>query len=161
MARTQIGTSLIQDGSVRRSDINVTTSGEALITKVLVNSPLTISSTGVNAGTGDVTLGLNTSNFVTSFNTRVGAVTLTGTDITNALGFTPIGGESDPTVPTHVKNITTQNITEWNTAFSWGDHSTAGYLIGSVGWTGTITILSNPPGQQNIQVQNGQIINVS
>jgi hypothetical protein len=161
MPRTQIGTTLIENGSVRRSDMNITTSGEAVITKVLVNSPLTISSTGVNPGTGDVTLSLNTSNLVTSFNTRVGAVVLTGTDVTNALGFLPISGESDPTVPTHVKSITTQKITEWNDAFSWGNHASAGYLIGSVGWTGRITILTNPPGQQNIQVQNGQITNVS
>jgi hypothetical protein len=112
MARTQIGTTLIEDGSVRRSDIDVITSGQALITKVLVNSPLTISSTGVDPGTGDVTLGLNTSNLVTSFNTRVGAVVLTGTDVTTALGFTPISVESDTlqTVTTR-GNITTNQMT--------------------------------------------------
>jgi hypothetical protein len=112
MARTQIGTTLIEDGSVRRSDIDVATSGQALITKVLVNSPLTISSTGVNSGTGDVTLGLSTSNLVTSFNTRVGAVVLTGADVTTALGFTPISGESDTlqTVTTR-GSVTTNQMT--------------------------------------------------
>ena len=38
-------------------------------------------------------------------------------------GFT----ESDPTVPAHVKAITTTNISNWNTAYSWGDHAVAGY----------------------------------
>ena len=33
-------------------------------------------------------------------------------------GFT----ESDPTVPSHVKSITTTNVSNWNTAYGWGDH---------------------------------------
>jgi hypothetical protein len=36
--------------------------------------------------------------------------------------------ETDPTVPSHVKAITTTNITNWNTAYSWGNHALAGYL---------------------------------
>ena len=31
--------------------------------------------------------------------------------------------ETDPTVPAHVKSITTTNISNWNTAFSWGNHA--------------------------------------
>ena len=114
MPRTQIGTTLIEDGSVRRVDINTTLAGSALITKVLVNSPLTLSSTGVDSGTGDVTLGLNTANLVTSFNTRVGAVTLSGSDVTTALGFTPISGytETDTlALVTGRGNTTTNAIT--------------------------------------------------
>jgi hypothetical protein len=38
-------------------------------------------------------------------------------------GFT----ETDPTVPAHVKSITTTNISNWNTAYSWGNHAIAGY----------------------------------
>ena len=42
----------------------------------------------------------------------------------------PLGNvtETDPTVPSHVKSITTTNISNWNTAFGWGNHATAGYL---------------------------------
>lgn len=94
MARTQISGRLIEDSSVGRPDVNVTTSGQALITKLIVGSGLDSSQTGVDPGTGDVTISLNTSNLVTSFNSRVGAITLTGTDVTNALGFTPISGET-------------------------------------------------------------------
>ena len=39
-------------------------------------------------------------------------------------GFT----ETDPTVPQHVKNITTTQISNWDTAYSWGNHATQGYL---------------------------------
>jgi len=40
--------------------------------------------------------------------------------------------ESDPTVPAHVKSITTTEKSNWNTAYSWGDHASAGYLTNSV-----------------------------
>lgn len=44
----------------------------------------------------------------------------------------PLGGgsgtETDPTVPLHVKDISITNVSNWNTAYSWGNHSIAGYL---------------------------------
>lgn len=43
----------------------------------------------------------------------------------------PLGGtfvETDPTVPGHVKAITTTQVNNWNTAYSWGNHASAGYL---------------------------------
>src|SRR5210317_1402710 len=43
--------------------------------------------------------------------------------------------ETDPTVPAHVKSITTTEKTNWNTAYSWGDHSTAGYQSASTALT--------------------------
>ena len=36
--------------------------------------------------------------------------------------------ETDPTVPSHVKAITTTNISNWNSAYGWGNHATQGYL---------------------------------
>ena len=36
--------------------------------------------------------------------------------------------ETDPTVPSHIKSITTTNISDWNTSYGWGDHSKQGYL---------------------------------
>jgi hypothetical protein len=43
-------------------------------------------------------------------------------------GFT----ETDPTVPSHVKAITTTNISNWNAAHSWGNHASAGYRVNSI-----------------------------
>lgn len=44
----------------------------------------------------------------------------------------PLGGgsgtETDPTVPLHVKDISITNVSNWNSAYSWGNHSIAGYL---------------------------------
>ena len=39
--------------------------------------------------------------------------------------------ETDPTVPYHVKAITTTNISDWDAAFGWGNHASAGYEIAS------------------------------
>lgn len=41
-----------------------------------------------------------------------------------------ISTETDPTVSASIKAITPTNISNWNTAFGWGDHSTQGYLKG-------------------------------
>ena len=39
--------------------------------------------------------------------------------------------ETDPTVPAHVKSITTTEKSNWNTAYSWGNHASAGYASAS------------------------------
>ena len=46
----------IEDGTVSRVDMNTTDTGQAVITKVIAGTNVTISSTGVDAGTGDVTI---------------------------------------------------------------------------------------------------------
>lgn len=60
MARTSVRSVQIKDQNVWRDDVNTTTSGKAVITKLLPNdNPLSIVSTGVDPGTGDVTITLN------------------------------------------------------------------------------------------------------
>jgi hypothetical protein len=39
--------------------------------------------------------------------------------------------ETDPTVPSYVKAITTTKISDWDAAFGWGNHASAGYEISS------------------------------
>lgn len=80
---------------------------------------------------------------VVSVDGRTGAVTLN--DLYQAKGnyaasnhnhngvYQPVGSylteftETDPTVPSHVKGITTTNISNWNKAHGWGNHASAGY----------------------------------
>lgn len=95
MARTQLPTTLIADETIVRADLNVGTSGSAVIRKLIQGTGISISSTGADAGTGDVTVSINSSSVVTSFNTRTGAVTLSSGDVTTALGFTPISGYTE------------------------------------------------------------------
>lgn len=68
MARTQVRTLQIEDGGVQRSDLNTTTSGSAVVTKVVAGSGITITQTGIDAGTGDATIAL-TSGVISSAGT--------------------------------------------------------------------------------------------
>lgn len=56
MPRTQVKGSQVSDGTVQRVDMDVSTPGEAVITKVIAGSGISLSSTGVDTGTGDVTI---------------------------------------------------------------------------------------------------------
>lgn len=56
MARTEVRSSQIKDQGVTRDDLNTTTAGKAVVTKVIAGSGVSISSTGVDTGTGDVTV---------------------------------------------------------------------------------------------------------
>ena len=57
MARTQINPSeQIPAGGITRSLLNTTTLGAALLTKIIAGTGITITQTGVDAGTGDVTI---------------------------------------------------------------------------------------------------------
>lgn len=57
MARTNVKGTQVLDGSVGRADLNTTVSGNAVITKLIANNGVTISSyTGTDSGTGDVTV---------------------------------------------------------------------------------------------------------
>ncbi len=80
MAQTQIKSSQLLDEGVRRSDINVSVSGHALITKVLVGAGLTESHTGADAGTGDVTLsvGNHSAALITSGNFDIARLPASG-----------------------------------------------------------------------------------
>jgi hypothetical protein len=46
---------------------------------------------------------------------------------TNDAGFLTSFTEADPTVGAHIKAISAGNISNWNTAFGWGNHASVGY----------------------------------
>jgi len=56
MGQTQLPGTRITDATIRRSDLDTVTAGEAVIRKVLAGTNVTITSTGTDDGTGDVTI---------------------------------------------------------------------------------------------------------
>jgi hypothetical protein len=56
VARTQITGDQVKDATIQRKDLDVTTTGQAVATKVVAGDNISISSTGVDSGTGDVTV---------------------------------------------------------------------------------------------------------
>lgn len=58
MARTTPGGKQIKDHSIQRTDLDVTTPGESIITKVTPGVGITITSTGIDTGTGEVSLAI-------------------------------------------------------------------------------------------------------
>jgi len=63
----------------------------------------------------------------------------------------------------HLGNVGIGTVSPTHRLHIEGDTNTSGiFRVGGVaGWTGTIVIATNPPGQQNIQVKGGIITNVS
>ena len=56
MGRTEIRSQQIKDADVKREDLDVTTVGKAVIAKLIAGTGVNLTSTGADAGTGDVTI---------------------------------------------------------------------------------------------------------
>lgn len=56
MARTEVRSNQIADGNVTRADLNTADSGKAVVRKIVQGTGITLSSTGADSGTGDVTI---------------------------------------------------------------------------------------------------------
>jgi hypothetical protein len=56
MPPTVIRGKQVLDGSIQRADLDTSTVGQALVTKLVQGTNVTLSSTGADSGTGDVTI---------------------------------------------------------------------------------------------------------
>jgi hypothetical protein len=56
MAQTVIRGTQILNNTVQRQDLDTSTVGQALVTKIVQGTNVTLSSTGADSGTGDVTI---------------------------------------------------------------------------------------------------------
>lgn len=61
MGRTELGGRQIKDHSVQNVDLDITTTGLAVITKLQAGTNITLDSTGIDDGTGVVTINSNSS----------------------------------------------------------------------------------------------------
>ena len=60
MPRTQVRSHQLKNDDVSREDMNTSDTGRAVILKAIAGNNVELSSTGVDAGTGDVTININT-----------------------------------------------------------------------------------------------------
>lgn len=60
MSQTRINSEQVGDGEIKRVDLCTSISGSAVITKVIAGTLISLSSTGADPGTGDVTISIPT-----------------------------------------------------------------------------------------------------
>lgn len=101
MGRTQLSTREI--GSVQRNDFDITTSGQAVITKIVAGTNVSLSSTGVDAGTGDVTINVTSTGGMTRI-VATSSGNFTAGAATNTDYIYLIAGAHTMTLPTAVGN---------------------------------------------------------
>lgn len=56
MAKTEVRGGQVKDATISRDDLDVATTGQAVARKIIAGTNISISSTGVDAGTGDITI---------------------------------------------------------------------------------------------------------
>jgi len=76
--RTNVRSSQIEDGGVIRDDLNTATAGKAVIRKAVEGTGVTLSSTGADAGTGDVTIATRAASDSVAGHVTTGAQTFAG-----------------------------------------------------------------------------------
>jgi hypothetical protein len=64
LARTQVTGKEIRDESIQRDDLDVVTTGQAVVRKILAGNNVEIDFTGIDSGTGDVTINVTSTGFV-------------------------------------------------------------------------------------------------
>jgi hypothetical protein len=118
MGVTQLKAEQYGSGSVERTDLNTTSAGKAVVAKIIAGTNITISQTGVDAGTGDVTINA-TGGGISS----ISIATANGISGTSSGGLTPILtlnlGAITPTTIVASSTITGSNLSGTNT----GDNS--------------------------------------
>jgi hypothetical protein len=101
MAKTQINSDQIGIGEVTREDLNTADTGLAVVAKIVQGSGITIQSTGVDSGTGDVTISA-TGNYEGDVQNKNANYTALLTD--NAIFVDASGGQVTISLPTATGN---------------------------------------------------------
>lgn len=92
MPKTQVRSHQILDEGIKRDDINTSTEGQAIITKVVAGTGVSLESTGADAGTGDVTINVSVAE---DFVNKNGSVAFTGNQSMGSNKLTNLANPSD------------------------------------------------------------------
>lgn len=83
---------VLSESTVGRSELNTAATGKAVITKVIEGTGLSVSSTGIDAGTGDVTLSLRTASALQLGGIKIGSgVSIDGNGVLSVSAVTGSG----------------------------------------------------------------------
>lgn len=110
MANTTIRGQQIKDGDVTRADLNTATSGSAVIRKIVAGTNVSLTSTGADAGTGDVTIDVSTPSPTYAISTKTALYTETATSGEIILLCNTSGGTFTITLATAVSNTSKVTI---------------------------------------------------
>jgi hypothetical protein len=102
MPSTRVNSLQIGDGEVKRADLNTATSGSAVVTKIVQGTGISLSSTGADAGTGDVTVDVDSTVITTT-----GTQTLTNKSLVDASTFIVDDGDNTKKIKFQASGITT------------------------------------------------------
>lgn len=140
MAVTGLRGRQILDDSVVRGDLNTTSTGDAVIRKIIAGTGLSISSTGVDAGTGDVTVSqvARTINGVTYDGSA--NITITA-NTTNALTFNNGGAGIAPNNTFNGSAAVTVSYNTIGAPGANGQNASGSWAISVTGNAATATVL--------------------
>ena len=169
MALTQVRGGQVQDGSIQRVDLDVSTVGQAVIRKLIAGGGLSLSYDGADAGTGDVTVSApNASNWDTAYTDRNkwdgGSAGLNASTGRTSLGATALGaniftGANNSLGVNAFMTISSLNTPTLRTAANFradigaeaalGNPSTDGYILSSTA-AGVRSWIAPPSGSGTI-----------
>jgi len=119
MAATQITGRQVGDGTIQRADLDVATVGNAVIRKAVQGGGITLTSTGADAGTGDVTVAL----------TQIAANSILGNSTSSAAVPAAITAWTNPPWLTSIPWSKITSPPSFEPAL--GNPSTDGYVLSS------------------------------
>lgn len=161
MAQTVIRSAQLLDEGVYRDDLNVTTSGKAVIRKAIAGTGVTLSSTGIDAGTGDVTINIGQSVATNATPTFAGANFTSHVVLNNA---TDIRWKNSGGIAIQILQIGTDGQLLIRSAVGAGstdkgirfDPATDGNIKMTLTSEGKLGLGVNPSGLQWLTLNNGQ-----
>ena len=139
------GASITSDGTIVAIPANSTAGGYRIITVNDTTDDISEGTTNVyytdarSRGAVSATQAAASGNGTLAYNSTTGVFTYTPPDLS---GYLTSYTETDPVfTASAASGITSTNITNWNTAYGWGDHSVEGYLTSET--TTTLSLATN------------------